>query len=160
MDEDKPCVTITENTDARLIVDHVPWGVLGWRIGFMSIWVAGSIIFILDGQLGGAVVFIALGTFLPLIIIWLTVARSQLVLDRMAGLAEHRIRSFRGMTRQTFQVGHIKRVYIGQNGPKQGRLFIEVTEGMDAGHHAFPNAAVPLKALKNVERDVQDWLAN
>lgn len=149
---------ITQNTPDLLIIDHVPWGLLAGLLAFMSIWVAGAVGFILEGQPGGAVVFLALGTTVPGLFVYFFVSRAQLVLDRAAGTAEIRKRNFRGTTRQPFALEQVKRAYVAGRGPHNGQMMIEVAGGMDAGHHALQPTGGTVKRLTPVVDAINAWL--
>lgn len=152
-------MNIIENTPDRLIVEHVPWRVLISMIGFMTLFVVVSILFIIAEIPWGGVIFLAIGAGLPALVIYMTVARSQLILDRTQNLIDHRRRGFRGTTRHPLPLDKLARVYVGQNGTKMARLFLEVTDAMDAGHHAFPKDPVALEDAVAAETAIQNWLA-
>lgn len=149
---------IIENSPQRLIVDHVPWGLLASLLGFMSIWVAGSVMFILNREPGGAVILLALGTLLPMGAVWLLVHRNQFVMDTSRQTAELRRRDFRGFTKQSFPLGSIERAYVAQDTPRLGSLFIQVRDGMDAGHHRFMATNAKLPDVQGVADAINDWL--
>lgn len=153
-----PPMKVIENTAQRLIVEHVPWGLLASLLGFMSIWVAGSVLFILQVEPGGAVLFLALGTLVPMLAIWFLVHRNQLVFEAGPKTLEVRRRDFRGFTKRAYPLAHVDRSYVAQDTPKLGSLFIQIRDGMDEGHHRFMATNAKLAEVSAVSDVINTWL--
>ena len=142
-----------------LILEHVPWGLLASLLGFMSIWVAGAVMFILDGAFGGGLVLLGLGTLIPMAAIYFLINRNQLVFDRTKGTLDHRRRDFRGFTCRSYPLGFVERVYVAKDTPKLGSLFYQISEGMDVGHHRFLPTNAKLDSVVEAADTINAWLS-
>lgn len=149
---------IVENTTDRLILEHVPWRDLGVLLGCLSLFVGIAVLFSVAGNPLGGLIFLVIGGVPAALGIYFSVARSQLIFDRAAGVVDHRRRSFRGTTKHPLPFDKVNRLYVGQNGPDKGRLFIEVTDAMDAGHHPFPQTPARLDDIKTIHAIATEWI--
>lgn len=149
---------VLENTRDRLILEHLPIKDVAFQIAILFPFVAIAMLFIYVKIYVGAILFGAMGIGLPMLGLYLSAARSQLIFDRATDTLSFRRRGFRGMVRQDFTLTHVERIYVAKKGDPMAKLVIEVTGGMDAGHHAFPKDFIKIAPVLAAHKIATDWL--